>query len=836
MRFPFQPHILASACSVALALSLQHSQAATPPVRCEFSQTDTSAQRNSLLASVPADDPGRATVDFDTGTGDVYFVAPGGNDSWSGRRPGAIAGSTDGPFATIERARDAIRADRARQPEIESAAIYLRGGRYELKQPIAFAAQDAGIRILAFRHEHPELTGAMSIRAVTQRSPERFEAVLSTDPGRELFVGGTRQTLAFKPAQNKDGWRPATSQNIVNAFLFRPGDIEAGDGNPDLNLELLDEGRSRNVFARAVSVDPARHMAEVAPIDQRPISSIDGYRLVGNPAWIRRKGQFGWIGANHLLVLSPTDPAAVTGSGLQLPTLRNLIIFRDAHDIAVTGLRFVETETAPAEELKSAAIVLENAHNIRLSDNNFHNVGEAIRLIDSTQNFIERNIIQDTGSHGIELQDQSNGNLISANTLSDVGRVELSAAAIYLHGANFNRIAHNFVRNTSRHGIGIDNWDDTTVNRANIIEYNRLWQTNRETDDTGAIEMLGRSRIDTTSIIRYNEIAEVGTLPSSGSDGGFRNTAISGVYLDDLTSGVLVCGNRIRGAPLAAIHIHGGSKIVIRDNIVILDRPGANFLFLQGGDPSSGGQRFDFTVHTSTAQQQGRGPFPDRATPVAQATGTTPTQSSRHRVEVRFDNDAIIDGEDRDLFVSKIKVGTQEFLATDPRAHYAVDDRRILPGQVALPWNGALIWELPDTLFGPSDIPISVFAWGNPAGGVGAHFTVAVDGAHVGDGFAGSPPDEMQDNQITRNIVYATAPGKSYYKSLRGGAPRVSANDYFDITGARRLPASPVNDTAPISAEPLFVDPAKGDFRLRASSPLRARGFGNLPVLSGNGT
>jgi len=38
------------------------------------------------------------------------FVATNGNDAWSGKLSEPNADNTDGPFATLERARDAIRA------------------------------------------------------------------------------------------------------------------------------------------------------------------------------------------------------------------------------------------------------------------------------------------------------------------------------------------------------------------------------------------------------------------------------------------------------------------------------------------------------------------------------------------------------------------------------------------------------------------------------------------------------------------------------------------------------------------------------------------------------
>lgn len=43
-------------------------------------------------------------------TGKVeFYVSPNGNDTWSGTLPEANTTKTDGPFATFEAARDAVR-------------------------------------------------------------------------------------------------------------------------------------------------------------------------------------------------------------------------------------------------------------------------------------------------------------------------------------------------------------------------------------------------------------------------------------------------------------------------------------------------------------------------------------------------------------------------------------------------------------------------------------------------------------------------------------------------------------------------------------------------------
>ncbi|HEX72367.1 MAG TPA: hypothetical protein ENN65_03525, partial [Candidatus Hydrogenedentes bacterium] len=44
------------------------------------------------------------------GESPVYFVATNGNDAWSGTQPAPTADGQDGPFATLHRAQEAVRA------------------------------------------------------------------------------------------------------------------------------------------------------------------------------------------------------------------------------------------------------------------------------------------------------------------------------------------------------------------------------------------------------------------------------------------------------------------------------------------------------------------------------------------------------------------------------------------------------------------------------------------------------------------------------------------------------------------------------------------------------
>lgn len=75
----------------------------------------------------------------------VFYVATNGNDAWSGRTPEVNVARTDGPFATIERARDAIRELKAGAGLPKGGAVVeILPGRYEFDRAIDFTSLDDG--------------------------------------------------------------------------------------------------------------------------------------------------------------------------------------------------------------------------------------------------------------------------------------------------------------------------------------------------------------------------------------------------------------------------------------------------------------------------------------------------------------------------------------------------------------------------------------------------------------------------------------------------------------------------------------------------------------------
>ncbi|MEN6304695.1 MAG: right-handed parallel beta-helix repeat-containing protein [Armatimonadia bacterium] len=135
----------------------------------------------------------------------ILYVAPSGNDGWSGRLAAPNAARTDGPLASVAGARDVLRKAKPATP----MEVRVRGGRYEVSSPVVFEPQDSGttdcpISYVAYPGEKPVLSGGVR---VTGFKPYRGKVVCADLPQardggwvfRSLFVDGERAIRARYP-------------------------------------------------------------------------------------------------------------------------------------------------------------------------------------------------------------------------------------------------------------------------------------------------------------------------------------------------------------------------------------------------------------------------------------------------------------------------------------------------------------------------------------------------------------------------------------------------------------------------------------------------------------
>jgi parallel beta-helix repeat protein len=139
----------------------------------------------------------------------TFYVAPAGSDAWSGGRSDPNRAGTDGPFATLARAREAVRALKAAGALSAPVTILLRGGRYYVTEPLRFGPEDSGtascpITYAAYPKETPELIGGRRLAGFLpvgngQMALTLPEVKAGTWAFRSLFINSERQVRARYP-------------------------------------------------------------------------------------------------------------------------------------------------------------------------------------------------------------------------------------------------------------------------------------------------------------------------------------------------------------------------------------------------------------------------------------------------------------------------------------------------------------------------------------------------------------------------------------------------------------------------------------------------------------
>ncbi|MHC4181388.1 MAG: right-handed parallel beta-helix repeat-containing protein, partial [Planctomycetota bacterium] len=96
-----------------------------------------------------------------------FYVSAKGSDEWSGTLASPAAGKIDGPFATLERARDAVRD--LKQQKATDIVVLVREGTYQLKNTIVFGLEDsresnATVTYAAYPGETPVFSSGREIK------------------------------------------------------------------------------------------------------------------------------------------------------------------------------------------------------------------------------------------------------------------------------------------------------------------------------------------------------------------------------------------------------------------------------------------------------------------------------------------------------------------------------------------------------------------------------------------------------------------------------------------------------------------------------------------------
>ncbi len=141
------------------------------------------------LITVQGSAPPPATVTF--------YVAPGGNDFWSGRLAAPNPAGSDGPFATLDRARSVVQ--NIVKTGLTRINVQVRGGTYYLPATVMFMAADSGTPSMEIVYqnypgESPVFSGGTRVLNWTHAGGAWTASLpASTQYFETLFYNGTRR-------------------------------------------------------------------------------------------------------------------------------------------------------------------------------------------------------------------------------------------------------------------------------------------------------------------------------------------------------------------------------------------------------------------------------------------------------------------------------------------------------------------------------------------------------------------------------------------------------------------------------------------------------------------
>jgi len=571
-------------------------QESYPPVH-RYEARESVKELGRLQRGLPARDPAasRTVVPPIAVFAAEMFVATNGADTNDG--------SESRPFATLARARDEVRALKARGVD-GPIAVTVMSGEYGVKEPLALTARDSGTegapivyrvkkKGIAVLYGGRRLTGFEPVTdgAALQRMPAGAEGkvwqcdlkALGVDdygelkvrgfaqppspPTLELYVDGVPMTLARWPNKGFVGIRKLISGGSKETG--EPSIFEYASDRHERWLEATDGwlfGYFHFLWADATAniekIDPATRTITTAEPYQyggRGMSTRQGiqYYAFNLLEEIDTPGEWYLERTTGMLYLYPlSDPHKAT---IEIGMLSTPMI-------TMVGVSHVRIEGLVFDLGRYNGLVATNCTHCsflgctvgRFAGNGIMiHGGERNSLIGCDVHTIGRRATEVTGGDRETLT--AGTHLVENCRIHDFGRIDRTyTPAIQLEGVG-HRVAHNLMYNGPSSAMRIEGND-------HLIEFNEVHSMVRESDDQGAMELF-RNATYRGVVFRHNYLHHVG---KTGTEKAVHGQAA--IRFDDAISGMLVYGNifyQAANGNFGAIQMNSGRDNLMDNNLFI---------------------------------------------------------------------------------------------------------------------------------------------------------------------------------------------------------------------------------------------------------------------------
>ncbi|MBQ6065404.1 MAG: right-handed parallel beta-helix repeat-containing protein [Clostridia bacterium] len=590
--------------AAAFALSIVMTLCSTAPSQLPYFYNYTYKKVAAPVAGTEIEPVKRQLAD----DADLY-VSPDGDDE----NDGTLAH----PFATVEKARDTVRA--MDQTEKTGITVALMAGEYRVST-VAFTAEDSGtescpVTYTAYGDGEVILNGGVTLprsafSSVTDAgmlarlTPDAQKNVLSVDlpslgitaeqygklyaigsysqAGKydgdwvgglycELFIDDCRQTIARYP----NGTEYLYSGDVVKEGQGRESAGASLKGgydelrNPEPDVYRLDKGLSARIQTWQTLEGvwmfgyPRYDWADCSS----PIGKVDHENLTISPMFVSgygaKKGAPFYFYNVFEELDAPGEWYLDRDSGVLYFYPPEGFSDDSSVELSLSTDNIIKAE---ADHLTFDGLTVNgtrgDAVSITGNGNTVENcliknaAGNAL-LVTGYDNLIFNNEITRTGKGGVILDGGDRKTLTPGNNRAENNLVHDWSEIYETYQPAFTL---NGVGNICSHNEMYNSPHEAVTYSGNdhLIEYNLIHDVNLKTDDGGAIYS-GRRWDWYGNVIRYNLIYDL------GADGHKP----VGIYMDDAIAGQTIYGNIIVNAPKYGLQLGGGQDLIAHDNIVI---------------------------------------------------------------------------------------------------------------------------------------------------------------------------------------------------------------------------------------------------------------------------
>lgn len=570
-----------------------------------------------------------------------FFVAPGGND--------ANPGSKEEPFATLPRAMAAVRSLRSEIREKKQPAgpvhVILRGGVYEVREPIVFTPADSGtadapVTYQAAPGEEVVFSGGQRLTGAWTRTPGKPFWQLDLPGARDgkwvfhsLYVKGQSRTRARHPnygdkVLRAEGREPGGDPR--QALRYFPGDVDPAWSNPtDIDVVLLCSWTP--TLHRVKEIDPERRAIRFFSGHGRSVDFWERnfrYYVANVFEALDEPGEWYLNRHSGTLYYYPHPGEDLSKAEIVAPVMRSTMIefagdlangrgiehlhFRDLcfrhvdgdmdrHNgvyrqghmylgaaVVARGLRRSSFERCELAHLGEYAMELaDGCRDVAVRQCHFHDLGAGAMQLGVTDLGTLKTPFEPGSKAGAEVvpEREVRGLVIDNNCIHRLGTLWHGCYGIVNRFASQTKITHNEIFDTHWDAIGLDarwSWKGEKYAHGNEVAYNHLHHLGlRYHTDAAGVYQFGP--LDTH--IHHNLIHDTAAYPYI--------CGYAGIYLDEQSRHALVENNLVYNVEWYAYFQNKGTDNLFRNNIGAFARNG--FIGRGGLDATWPGNYFEVT-------------------------------------------------------------------------------------------------------------------------------------------------------------------------------------------------------------------------------------------------